>query len=251
MTTPHVSTLLARGLLAGLLAALATFVFAQVLGEPQIDKAIAFEEANAPAPEPGHAAGPETVSRDTQSTIGLGFGIFLAGVALGGVYALVFAFANGRMGGLGTRATALAVAAIGFVVLGLVPFLKYPPNPPAVGDPGTIGRRTVLYLAMVALSVLTAVVVANIGPALHRRFGAWNGAIATGGIALGLVLVAYAALPGYAEVPDGFPPNVLVGFRLASIGALFVLWTALGLVFGALVERDYARAYRADAVPAL
>jgi hypothetical protein len=102
MTTPHVSTLLARGLLAGLVAALAAFVFAQVIGEPQVDKAIAYEEAHAPAPEAGHEE-PETVTRDVQSTWGLGLGVFLVGLALGGVYALVFAFANGRIKGVGTR----------------------------------------------------------------------------------------------------------------------------------------------------
>jgi hypothetical protein len=250
MNAPHVSTLLARGLLAGLLAAVATFVFAQVVGEPQIDKAIAYEEANTPPVEPGHEE-PETVTRDVQSSLGLGLGVFLGGVAFGGVYALVFAFANGRIRGLGTRGTALAVAGMGFVVLALVPFLKYPPNPPAVGDPDTIGRRTALYVAMVLLAVLIAIVTANVVPALVRRFGAWNGAIAAGVLAFALVCVAYALMPGYNDVPDDFPPNVLVAFRLASIGALAVLWTVLGLVFGALVARDYECAYRAEPVPAL
>jgi hypothetical protein len=104
---------------------------------------------------------------------------------------------------------------------------------------------------MVLLSVLIAIVVANITPPLVRRFGAWNGGIAAGAIGLALLLIAYAAMPGYSDVPDGFPPNVLFGFRLASIGALFVLWAVLGLVFGAIVERDYRRAYRAEPVPAL
>jgi hypothetical protein len=42
----------------------------------------------------------------------------------------------------------------GFVSLFLVPFLKYPANPPSVGDPGTVTRRTMLYLLLVGWSVV-------------------------------------------------------------------------------------------------
>ena len=64
------------------------------------------------------------------------------GLALGGLFALAFAFAYGRVARASPRATALWLAAAAFVVVYLVPFLKYPANPPAVGDPDTIGRRT-------------------------------------------------------------------------------------------------------------
>ena len=40
-----------------------------------------------------------------------------------------------------------------------------------------------------------------------------------------------------AETPADFPATVLYDFRLASLGGQLVLWTALGLVFGALVHR--------------
>jgi len=40
----------------------------------------------------------------------------------------------------------LALAA--FITIALVPMLKYPANPPAVGNPDTIGPRTGLYLSM-------------------------------------------------------------------------------------------------------
>jgi predicted cobalt transporter CbtA len=147
------------------------------------------------------------------------------------------------------RGTALAVALGGFVVLYLVPFLKYPPNPPAIGNPDTIGRRTILYLSMVALSVLVLVVALNVGPALTRRFGAWNGTIATGALVLALIAIAYLAMPGVQEVPANFPAVVLFRFRVASLGIQVVLWTTLGLVYGALAEREYSRAYRSEPVP--
>jgi predicted cobalt transporter CbtA len=247
MTHPHVSALLARGLLAGLVAAVAAFGVARIWGEPQVDKAIKFEEKEAAA----HHEHPEKeeVSRDVQSTLGLGTGVLAAGLALGGITGLVFAFAMGRIPKLGVRGTALVVALGGFVVLYLVPFLKYPPNPPAIGNADTIGRRTILYLSMVVLSVLVLVVALNVGPALTRRFGAWNGTLLTGALVLGLIAIAYLAMPGVQEVPANFPAVVLFRFRVAALGVQLALWTTLGLVYGALAEREYARAYGSEPVP--
>ena len=70
---------------------------------------------------------------------------------------MLSALALGRFGRLGVRATTLTVAAIGFVAIYPVPFLAYPPNPPAVGRPETIGYRTAVYFLMMAISVIAAV----------------------------------------------------------------------------------------------
>ena len=35
----------------------------------------------------------------------------------------------------------------------------------------------------------------------------------------------------------GFPADLLYSFRLYSIGAQLILWTAIGLIFGPLAER--------------
>lgn len=125
--------LLIRGMLAGLLAGLAAFLVAYVLGESKVDAAIAIEEAGHAAHDHGEEAAP--VSRALQATAGLGTGTLLYGIALGGIAALVFCYALGRIGRFGPRVTALLVSGGLFVALNLVPFLKYPSNPPAVGDP--------------------------------------------------------------------------------------------------------------------
>jgi hypothetical protein len=87
--------------------------------------------------------GDGTPGRTIQSTVGLVVAVLIYGAALGGVFAVAYAFAQGRIGRLGARATALLVAAAGFVAVELVPFLKYPANPPAIGSADTIGRRAV------------------------------------------------------------------------------------------------------------
>lgn len=227
--------LLVRGMLAGLAGGILAFAFAWVFGEPQVNLAIGFEE------HMHHMAGdapePELVSRAVQGTVGLLTGVLVYGAALGGIFALAFAYAQGRMGRLGPRATAAVLALSGFVALILAPQIKYPANPPSIGNPDTIGSRTALYFTMIALSVIAAVAAVSTGRQLARRLGGWNAAIAAGVAYLVVVAAAMLVLPPVNEVPDDFSAVTLWNFRLASLGIETVLWTGLGLVFGGLAER--------------
>jgi uncharacterized membrane protein len=230
-------TLLICGLLAGLAAGLLATGFAIVAGEPAVNQAIAYEEANAPAPEPGAPPEEELVSRDAQSTIGLLTAAGVYGLALGGLFALVFAWAYGRVARTSPARTAMWLAAIAFLVVFLVPFLKYPPNPPAVGDPETIGRRTLLYLSLVWISIFAAIAALRIRrAAAERRSGSTAMLVALA--SYGVVMVAAGlALPAVDEVPRTFPPETLFAFRQASVGMQLVMWTTIGLVFAGLAQR--------------
>ncbi|HEV2783975.1 MAG TPA: CbtA family protein [Actinophytocola sp.] len=226
-------TVLVWGLLAGLLGGLLALGFASVFGEPPVEVAISLEEQE-------HGAQPEEappVGRGVQRTVGLAIATCAFGVAVGGLFALAFAFAYGRIGRLGPRGTALVTAAIAFVAVALVPFLTYPPNPPGVGREETIGDRTALYFAMVAISVLLAVA-AIYG---SRRLGGWLGAVASAVGYVVAVAVAAALLPHFDEVPAGFPAQVLWEFRLASLGTQAVLWATIGVGFAVLLDREVRR----------
>jgi predicted cobalt transporter CbtA len=232
-------SLLVRGMLAGLAAAALALVVAWLYGEPQVDQAIAVEEAKAAAAHEGHE--PEVVSRTVQKTAGLITAIGVYGVALGGLFTIAFAFAYGRIGPFGARATAALVALAGFVAVEVVPFLKYPPTPPAVGNPDTIGGRTALYFGMVALGILAVVAAVIVYHRLVSRLGVWNAAVATAaGFAVVMALV-YRLTPTPDAIPEGFPATVLWDFRIASLGIRVVLWATLGLLFGALTERAFQR----------
>ncbi|HXT79230.1 MAG TPA: CbtA family protein [Acetobacteraceae bacterium] len=233
-----VRTLLVRGMLAGILAGLIASVFAWLFGEPRIDQAIAFEDHLRQLA--GAAPEPELVSRAVQSTIGLLTAAVVYGSALGGIFALVFAYAHGRIGRLSPRATAAILAAAGFVTLILVPQLKYPANPPAVGDAETIGARTALYFIMIAFSIAAAVASLSTGRSLAARLGGWNAAlvgVACYGVAMAIVMLVLRPVD---EVPTGFSADLLWQFRLASLAVEAVLWTTLGLTFGILAERPLA-----------
>ncbi|MEU3600340.1 CbtA family protein [Streptomyces sp. NPDC006798] len=240
-----VRALLVRGMLAGLIAGVCALAVAYFLGEGPVDAAIAFEEADA-----HDHGGEELVSRAVQSTAGLATGVLVFGVAVGGIAALAYCVALGRSGRFGPRATALLVAVGLLLSVYVVPFLKYPPNPPAVGDPDTIGQRTVLYFLMVVLGVALTVGAVIAGRRLAPRTGAWYAAvIAAAGLVLAVGL-AYAFLPSFDEVPKGFPAAVLWEFRLATLAVQATLWTVFGLVFGELAERLLTPAKARAARPA-
>ncbi len=246
-----VGQLLARGMLVGILAGLLSFAFLKVVGEPQVDRAIAFETQMdqakaAAAADEAKAKGmtmpmvePETqlVSRPIQAGIGLFTGVGVYNVAFGGLFALAFAFVYGRMGACGPRTTAALLAAMGFVAVYLVPTLKYPANPPSVGDPDTIGIRTGLYFSMIALSLIAMIAAGKLRLVLLDRLGGWNAALAAGAFYLVMVVAAGLLLPGIDEVPEQFPAVLLWQFRVASFGAQLIMWTSIGLAFGALAER--------------
>ncbi|MFC3531198.1 CbtA family protein [Vogesella facilis] len=238
-----VRSLLIRGMIAGFLASLLAFGFAKIVGEPQVNRAIAFEmqmeqaKSNEHAHEHEHDATPELVSRDVQSGIGLFIGVGVFGTAVGGLFALVFAFVYGRVGALRARATSVLMALLGFIAFVLVPFLKYPPNPPAVGDPGTIGSRTALFFTMIGLSLAALAIALFVARKLTARFGTWNATLSASAVFLGLVLLAQWQLPEVNEIPDQLSAVLLWRFRMASFGIQAVLWTGLGVLFGSLVER--------------
>ena len=247
-----VRQLLLRGMLAGVLAGLLAFGFAKIFGEPQVDHAIAFEEqldktkaqstagamsmsggmsmSNDAAPEP------VLVSRVVQAGLGLFTGVVVYGAAFGGLFALVFAYAYGRIGALSPRATSALLAGAAFLTLVVVPDLKYPANPPSVGHPDTIGQRTELFLAMILISIAALVIAVTLTRRLTSRLGAWNASFVGGAVFILLVVIAQLLLPPINEVPDQFPAVVLWRFRIASIGLEAILWATIGLVFGILAE---------------
>jgi uncharacterized membrane protein YagU involved in acid resistance len=230
-----VRALLIRGMLAGALAGLFACGFAWVFGEPQLDLALGFEQHMRAVA--GEVPEPAMVSRTVQSTAGLLTGILVYGCALGGIFSLVFAYAYGRVGRLSPRATAAMVAALGFVALIVVPQIKYPANPPSIGEPDTIAARTALYFMMIALSVIAAVAAISSARLLHPRLGGWNSAVMGGAAYLVVIIATMLILPPVNEVPADFSATTLWNFRLASLGIEAVLWMALGLIFGVFAER--------------
>jgi len=253
MTT---GSLLWRGMIVGFIAALLSFGLLKVVGEPAVDRAIAFEsamdEAKAKAEHDAAVAKGETppppeadyeiVSRPTQAGIGLFTGVTTYSIAFGGLFSLAFAICYGRMGDFSPRLTAALLALSGFLAVYAVPILKYPANPPSIGNPDTIGLRTAIYFGMIVLSLASMIAAWNVRNRLVDQLGAWNATLVGAAVFLVAVVIFALVMPPLDEVPQGFPAVVLWQFRMASLGAQAIMWTMLGLGFGAWVQRDFGEA---------
>ncbi len=217
--------LYARGAVAGAVAGLLTSLAAYAWLEPVLRRAIALEG-------PADGAGP--VSRQTQELFGMPAGFLFVGVALGLLFAVAYRVLPSEASAW-RRSTGLAAGA--FVALALVPQLRYPANPPGVGDPETITGRTSSYLLAVALGVAVVSGGYAVLRLLHQRGTAASvrqAAVAVAGVSL--VAVGYVLLPDSGDAVDA-PAALVYDFRVRSLGLLVLLYALLGAVFGGLTER--------------
>ncbi len=218
-------------LLLGVVGGLAAALLLTFVGEPRIQEAIAIEVARA---GPSVGGEPEIVSRTVQRGAGLFAAYAVSGAAFGLLFAVLFWVLRRSRPDPFRRALVAATVLAG--ALTVAPWLKYPPNPPAVGDPDTLARRQVLYVSVIALAAAWGLVAAALstrwardGWPESRRVAA---VVAVVVVPLGL---AFAVLPG-APDPIAVPAPLLWAFRLASLSGNLLLWTVLALGFGVLAS---------------
>ena len=225
--------IIARGLLAGAIGGVLAFLFARTFVEPVITRALAYEESH----EHGHEHGVELFTRGVQANVGMGFGVLAFSVAMGALFAVVYCVLYGRVGNLSPRSLSVVLAGGMFLSLYVIPFLKYPPNPPASSLEETIRQRTLLYLLMVVLSAALLVAAVYLGHRLAAQFGRWSATLMGAGAYVVAVAVVMLVLPTIEETPGDFSADVLYEFRLYSLGTQLVLWAMIGLMFGSMADR--------------
>ena len=277
-----------RGALAGLIAGVLGFVFARIWAEPVIANSIDYESGrgdalaalNQATGRPVAPDGPEIFSRTTQSTVGIATGIIVFSVAMGALVAVAYVVLHGRFA-VRPQTLAWLICGFGFLGVYLLPFVKYPANPPAIGHTFTILIRGQLYLTMVAASLFLLGSAVFVVRRLSARFGLYRSVLiaAVGFFVLYGVLLAvlpslgelsantahadqFGFAPAVTETPQpitnilstplvvdgktiapgqivypGFDADVLWKFRWYSLINQVLVWTTIGLVFGALIER--------------
>ncbi len=239
MVLPYLRRGLAAGLLAGLLAGLFAFLF----GEPSVGGAIELEEAAGSYDHGEEAVGEhqeEVFSRSTQK-VGLFFATGLSGAFVGGLFGIFYAYFRGRLASGSEWNRSLSLAGAAFVGTFLIPFLKYPANPPTVGDPTTIGSRTAAYFAMVALSLLVVLGAWYAARTLRARGVSTPARQLAVGLGVAVAVgIPFLVLPAGPD-PGEFPAGLLWDFRLSALGTQLVLWAGLGVIFGLLCERANRR----------
>jgi hypothetical protein len=220
---PGLRDVLVRGSIAGACAGLLTALFHLLLTEPVLERAIALE---------GPGDGP--VSREVQKYAGGPAGQILFGIAVGLLFGLVYRVLPSTSGPW-RRAVGLAFCA--WVVVALVPQVRYPASPPGVGDPETISTRTSAYLACYLLGLVVVIGGHVALRALQQRGWAepQRQVLVVSG-AVVAVAVGYALLPD-AATASALPADIVWDFRIRALGGLTLLFAVLGTVFGLLMDR--------------
>jgi len=238
-----VKPFLVRGVLAGVCGALASVGMLLALGERSIREAISLEEATS------GGGGDDAMFTRTTQVVGGSIGVLLYGVFLGLIFGVVFAAVRHRLGPVPDWKRSLRLAGLGFLSLALVPFLKYPPNPPAVGDPDTVNQRTISYLCLLGLALVVTIAARRLWGVFQAR--GWSEHVALPAVVAAWVLaigVAFVVMPANPDDID-VSAQLVWRFRLASLGGQAALWAVIGVVFGWLGIRHsgvrvFARAPR-------
>jgi len=226
METKSLGEILKTAVLAGLIAGAVAAGFHSLVTEPVMDRAIQIEEQlsqsqGVPAKEP-------VLSRPAQR-VGLVLGFLFYGGAWGLLFGALFYWTRSwqRPGWSVAKQGFVLVLLLGWSVA-VFPFLKYPANPPGVGDPETIGYRQWLYLGFIALSFIGAV-----GAFRFQRWvsgtkrSAWSAALSLYAVYLAVI---YLAMPSNPD-PVRMPPQIIWTFRTLSLGGLLLLWGVLAGLF--------------------
>ncbi len=223
--------------IAGVLAGLASSVLLTFTAEPVIDRAIALEESHHAATGSNAAAEPEIVSRPDQKGFGRFAAYGLGGAAYGVIFGVTFLSLGRRRGAGDAWRRALLAGALVAGAFTVMPFVKYPPNPPAVGDPATISERQWKYLALIFLSLVVLAGAARLSRSLRERQWLDDERLIAVGLAIVVPLgLICALLPPFSD-PIEVPANLVWRFRIASLGGNLLLWAVLAVTFGAAAVR--------------
>jgi predicted cobalt transporter CbtA len=228
-------TFLAITLLAGVIAGTILSTINQGIVEPFIEKAIALE--NQKAMSSGEMINPLKFEnyRIWQKNGEIAAGTIL-GLSIGALFGLVFAYARDSIPASSNKKKALILAGVMLFVLYIVPALKYPANPPAVGDPATITYRQSQYVGFLAISGFSALGLTS----LYRKLGK-DGKheakkILVPAIYGAIMIVAYAAMPPNPD-PITAPMDLVISFRIASGFTMGVFWAMLGIILGTFWDK--------------
>jgi hypothetical protein len=229
--------LVIKGAICGLLAGLVAGAFAFIFAEPLIDHAIAteYQRAAAEAAARGATLPPEVFSRQTQRA-GLVVATAAVSTAFGALFGMLFYGLSRQRQRASHWALALSLGTALFLGYYLVPFIRYPANPPGVGDPNTIAQRSSATLLATVIGVLAVAAAWRLNAWLRERevFEPVRHLAATV-IFLAMVGGTYSILPDNTDTVQ-VPATLLWNFRLLSVTTQLLLWGTLAVSFGLWVE---------------
>ena len=161
-------------------------------------------------------------------------GQMLAGAILGtsiaALVGIVFLFARNVLPEGNNIKKTLILSGLMWFTIFVIPFLKYPANPPTVGEAETVMMSGILFLSFIAISGLGSVAFYQVYKKLQNKK-----ILAFAGYAV-FISITFFLMP---ENPDEItaPMELVDGFRGASFVAVTIYWLTLGLILGGFIEK--------------
>jgi len=225
-TVIFIVIVLVSGALAGTIHGMANLAIV----EPYLDEAIGIENQNM------FAAGEEEdtpefwVEYDSYRNWQKGGQILagaILGTSIGALFGIVYALSRGVLPQGNDMKKIFVLAAVMWFSMYIIPFLKYPANPPTVGDGETVVLRAILYLSFIAISGFGVVGFYQVYKRLekNKKFVAFAGYAAF----IGIVFVLMPPNPDEITAPM----DLVNGFRAMSVVAVTIFWIALAFIMGA------------------
>ena len=150
----------------------------------------------------------------------------ILGLAMGSLFGIVYALSRNSLPGKNDVTKSVILAGIMWLTIYIIPFLKYPANPPTVGDGETVMLRAILYVSFIALSGIGVVIFYKLSQKLQNNkkyFGLFGYVI--------FIIILFLVMP---ENPDEVtaPMNLVNEFRFMSVLGVSSFWLSVGLILG-------------------
>ena len=249
-------SILPLALVMGAVAGLVVGGFLNVFNVPVMEWAIELEAAAAvSAASEGEATGfYASLGSLGAQRIGLVLGLAVLGVVYGAIFTGFLHVVRRSFPGWNIWAWAVLGGTLCFWSVSLFTQLKYPLNPPGIGEEASLLARQGFQFLFILLSV-AAVVGAGFAVRYLQEAG-WEGSqrfLGYAGVLAAYFIVAvimFAVIPGSPDaIPDWMPDSLVIMFRTFSIIGHLLLWMIIALGVSGYI-RYQERGISATAGPA-
>lgn len=224
-TALFITIVLLSGCFAGTIHGLANLAIV----EPYLDRAIGIENQNLFASGEEEDSPQFWIQYDSYRYWQKGGQVLagaILGTSIGALFGIVFAYSRNALPGSNNVKKALVLAGIMWLTLYVIPFLKYPANPPTVGDPETVVLREILYIAFIAISGFGAIGFYQLYKRLqkNKKYLAYIGFAA-------FISIMFSIMPSNPDAVTA-PMDLVNGFRIMSFITVSIFWISVGVILG-------------------
>ena len=173
--------------------------------------------------------------------VGMSVGLAVIGILYAAIFTGLYHLMRNAAPGWSPWSWAAVAALLGFWGVSLYTQIKFPLNPPGIGDEGTLLARQGFQFLFIAVSTISVALVIY-GAGLINRSSTGSGRwLRYVGIGLAYAVVALLlafAIPSVRDAaPDWLPPELTIMFRTFTAAGHFLLW--MGIAFATVGYRRY------------